>query len=498
MHLRVICISILALHLLMVSAFAAGNGEQPTSNSAESESPVAPPPVPQSFIKMGMLSAKYDKLNPWDWKSVPYPSIGDTLDPEFAGIRPYLAEHNIGITLLYPGSHFDYNVKNPPMYGAYGAPYNQSIAAGTKQQYTGQRPEYMSGPYAYLTYNIPSTHTQFVVGATDCLVTSEALYGCSNLRMTGAYVNQQFFKSKVQLSAGYLTEAWGSVGMYTGGNMAGTTLGVNSILPAEAGQNEPQHMTPAATLRWDVTKHVYGVVGVQRSMSPDYNESNQHDAIGLRFSVPDAKAFEELELGYKRESAPGIKKFWLRLDGFYNSSHYFDYRAGSAAYLAFLNNNRLQTNRTNNNFASSNGVDYQFTQPDRVLPFRGLYAGGTVQYAPPQQNLYTAYYEARAYYLGLFKSRPLDMWTLMVNNTEFSKIAINTFQHTADYHVSIPGTPIGQTTADDGQTNYSVTWLAHLRSGLWSDVGLMYTEHPTVAPKVPNALVVSVGFSTYF
>jgi porin len=448
---------------------------------------------------MGTLSAKFDQLNPWDWKSVTFPSVGDTVDPEFAGIRPYLAEHNIGISLFQAGSHFDYNLKNAPMYGAYGPPYNQHIAAGTKQQYTGQRPEWIAGgPYAFVTYAIPSTRTQFVLGAMDCFTTSQALIGCSNLRVTAAYANQRFFKGRVQLTAGYFPSGYGTVGMYTGGNMAGTTLGVGSILPSETGQNYPEHITPNATFRWEVTKHVYGVYGVQRSMSPDYPQSNSHDAISLRFTAPDAKAFEQLEVGYRRESAPGVKRLWLRFDGFFNSSHYFDYRTGSSAYLAFLSNYRLQANRTDNNFASSDGVDYQFTQPDEILPFRGLYGGSTVQYAPPQQNLYSQYYEVRAYYLGLFRSRPADMWTLMVNNTEFSKIAINTFHGLAALGVSTPGTPIGQATADDGQTTYSITWLAHQRSGIWSNLGLVYTEHPTVAPRVPNSLVLLVGLSTYF
>jgi hypothetical protein len=135
------------------------------------------------------------------------------------------------------------------------------------------------------------------------------------------------------------------------------------------------------------------------------------------------------ELGYSRESAPGVKKTFLRFTGLYNTSGFTDYRSGS---LALITNT---AKKSDNNWWISAAIDKQITQPDKMLPFRGLYQGTTLQYIPPQQNVLTKYFEYRGYYIGKFNSRPFDMFTWSVSYLGFSSDATNTLSGTAAYGV---------------------------------------------------------------
>jgi porin len=157
-----------------------------------------------------------------------------------------------------------------------------------------------------------------------------------------------------------------------------------------------------------------------------------------------------------------------------NQTHYADYRTFGNTF-------------TKNNFCSSDGFDFQLTQVDKRLPYRGLYTGGTIQYAPPQQNVYTQYYEWRWYYRGLLKARPMDMTQFMVTNLQSSKIFLKNIDEIALHYKSV----------SNNNTNISAAWVAHLRSGIWANVGLEYSEHPTTAPKTPNSLVAEATLVFY-
>jgi porin len=212
----------------------------------------------------------------------------------------------------------------------------------------------------------------------------------------------------------------------------------------------------------------------------------------LRFRIPYAKAFDELELGYNRAASPGVHRLWIRLDGFFNSSHFFDYRKGVAAMMTAQT---LRSNNTDNNWALSDGIDYQVTQPDSTRPRRGLYEGFTVQYDPPQQNLFTNYFELRSYYIGPFARRPNDMLTVMINNIEFSKLGVGVLEQIP---VFFSGGHAPASTGNHTQGNYGVSWIAHIKSGMSMNAGVEYTVHTMVTPQAPNSIVGSVGLGLIF
>lgn len=450
---------------------------------------VTQPPIPESLIKIGTIGAKYDKLAPRDWDSTPFPTTGDTIVGEAGGVRQKLADHNIGL-YLYETTSFDYNLKDAPMYGM------PADSDGVRRQvYAGQRVTDTTIPELYITVNMPKTNTQIVMAAADFADNWTAGIGASDFRVADLSINQLLLKNRLKIVFGYVHNGLEYVGLFVGGNMAGGTLGASAIIPSAVGQSYTSHIAPSLNIKYYITPHYYTITGAQRSLNPNGISNNEHDAAGLRFSYQHSRLLLQQELGYLRPAAPGVKKIFVRADGFYNFSHYFDYRSGS---LALLTDSSNRANRSDNNWSVSIAADRQFIQPDASLPFRGLYCGATFQYAPPQQNLFTNYYEARIYDIGLSRRRPLDMMTLSVNNTEFSKIALRTFMGTAAYGVSVPSSSMGQSTGDTGQTNYTGGWSWHIVPGMWFVTGIGYTVHPSVTPKLPNPIMFQGGLSMFF
>jgi len=379
------------------------------------------------------------------------------------------------------------------MYGANG-PNTQGKYSpakhGTAQAYSGQKPTAWSSDQAWLTWSNFKTNTQLVLGVVETWSTFVKGNGVDDLRMQQIMLNQYFWHKKALLSVGDFTSGYQTVGLFVGGNMAGSLLGVTAILPSEAGQTEPTVIAPTLTLKVDWTKNFYTTAVVQRSLAPWRGTNDWHDALYLPFKQPGAKAYEMLEIGYKRESAPNVKSVWARTSPSFNSSHYFDYRKGVPGYLSYeagLPNRPPRDVLTNNNFALSGGIDAQITQPDRFQPMRGIYGGMTAQYAPPQQNLYTQYYEARGYYIGFFRKRPTDMSTFMVNHLEFAKAP-----------VEVIAALTGSNSRASNQTNFAPSYLARIAQGVFLDSALEYCIHPTSTPKTPNALVWTESMSLFW
>lgn len=255
-------------------------------------------------------------------------------------------------------------------------------------------------------------------------------------------------------------------------------------------------ISPGLNLRYKVSEHFYGITGFQRSINPDgYGANIRHDSVNLRFSNPGSRLLLIQEVGYRKQSAPGVKNLFLRADGWFNFSHFLDFRSGS---LALLTASSDRKNRTDNNFAVSFAADRQLYQPDPSLPFRGFYAGGSVQYAPPQQNLFSQYYEVRLYSIGMFNRRPTDMLSLDINNTQFSKIALRTFAGTAAYGVSNPSAQLGIPTYFTGSTTCGGNWAWHLKPGVYFNTGMQYVVHPTYTPKLPSPVLGIAGLVVFF
>lgn len=517
-----------------------GNAVVAPTSAAEagaSKDAAAPPPIPPEFLKMLQIGAKYDDFKPQEWTSVPFPSAGDTVDPELGGVRESLKKHGIGI-MVYPQVSFDINMIDAPMFGANGA-YTGSNPSkrysdplkGTAQAYSGQRPTYYGNSLAWLTMNRLSTGTQFVISAYEFPTNWASGSTVEGVYVTGLYVNQYFWKKKALLSVGWgQQDAWETYGIYVHGNMAVPLIGVGAIGSAEAGLATPMVSAPSSSLRVNWSKRFYTVNILQRSVeiwntNADNTKMN-HNALYMPFRQPGAKAILLQEFDYKRQAAPGTKDLWVRLTGVINASHYFDYRKGGDAFaLAFYDwsttgtpeplhrhhfhkdtpEQLLLSNEallhmpvnpygkvlTDNNWQICGAADAQLTQ-DKFLPFRGWYGGFTASYLPPQQNIFSQYYEARAYDVGPFKNRPIDQFTVAVGVLQMSRVAARMIAKSQSQ------SGMYANTYNTTQVSIAPSFTSHLHSGVWASAGVQYCVHPTIAPKVPNPLVLRTNISMFW
>jgi porin len=102
--------------------------------------------------------------------------------------------------------------------------------------------------------------------------------------------------------------------------------------------------------------------------------------------------------------------------------------------------------------------------------YRGIYAGVSAMYAPPQNVAYSQYYEGRLYWIGPFDSRPTDLITL-------------TYNHQVISHYIADATNLGSAFTDvfgRHATNTLIgAYTARLGPGLYFTAGLSYTDNPS-------------------
>ena len=125
---------------------------------------------------------------------------------------------------------------------------------------------------------------------------------------------------------------------------------------------------------------------------------------------------------------------------------------------------------------------FTFTQPDSRIPIKGIYVGGTCAYAPPKQNVFSQYYEARIYGFGLFPTRDLDQWEVSVDYNKWSSYASRAVN-------SLGATSYGDSTA------VNIGYTARLRPGLYFGPVVSYIKHPAFTPRLNDALAVSLTLS---
>lgn len=426
--------------------------QTPTITGITGESSDEPEPPRSEKVAAPVLFTdpyqRFDALGVKGWFT-PFPSVSDSILGDVGGIRSALADAGLGFYAFFSGA-LTYNLL----------------------QNAGHAPKLVNGQdltFAPLSPQVGLTYDLGRVGLDDGQLVFdfhadfnnfEAANGPHNARFTNAYYYQSLFDNLLEVKLGYTINVNDFIGINVAGSVTSGALGPQSVIPIQVGLSFGPFGAPTASVKVNYSDEFYSRSAIQRSLSPDglVAEEDQNET-GLRFSVPGAGPLFINEVGYKVLPGPGQKSFWLRAGGINNSSDYTSFVDG----------------REIGNWATYALADFQITQPDQALPFRGLYLGASYNYAPPEQNLFSQYLEARIYAVGPFDSRPFDLVSLVATHNGYSQDALDLLTAPGEGNFAATETVIA-------------SYAYRVSPGFYIQPGLGLFIHPTYSPRLPPAL----------
>ena len=435
------------------------NGQLPAASGLLATE-ATPPFLPDTYAHADAL-----KIKGWN---IPIPGAGDTLDQGLFGVRNALADDGIGY-FGFTNSYFADNV------------LRHGLPAGSRQNqlYSGQLPTVFSSNFGYTTYDLSRygvPNGQIVLGL-NFVRTNWTPLGPDNFSLSTVTYYQTFLNKAIEFKVGYIANSLEFLGTYVGGSLAGGVFGPNGTIPVEQGETTTIYPTPGINVKVNFPEHFYTKIGVERALSPDgVTVENHQDGGGVRFTLPNSGVFTIDEVGYRVDPSPGVDQVWIRAAASYTSSNYVD-----------LSKPGL---RGDHNYGLYLFGDRQLWQskPRGRTAAQGIYAGFTVEYAPPSLNRFTQYYEARLYSFGLIPGRPRDLLSLVFTNNVFSSYAIDT-AHLAH-----------QLTHRNSES-LSLNYSAHVYHGINLNGGLSFINNPTsvtYTQRTGSALNVMLGTVTFF
>ena len=393
------------------------------------------------------------------------PGPHDTIDPDFEGIRSSLA--SLGIGYIGWSSNSFYNNTLPAERETFG-----------RQAYNGQKPTFFTNNVMLLTYDLSRygiPDGQIVLGGVYNFDTW-APAGPNALSLATLSYYQTFLNKQVELKVGYLANALEFWGPFLAGNLAASIFGPSALIPVEAGISAPAWTTPAINIKINGPAGFYDKLGIQRASSPDGPFVEKIDnPTGLKWSTPNSGVLAINEFGYRKEAAPGQLATWVRAAPMFNTNRDIDFAFGG---------------RSTGNYAAYFLADQQLVQlaPIASQAARGVYAGVTAMYAPPEFNRFSQYYELRLYGIGLLPSRPGDMLSLVVSRNVFSRYLVDAALQEGQL-------------AHDGSLSITAAYTAPIAPGVRVGVGLGYTDHPTpvvYTPQTGSALNILANVTTFW
>ncbi|WP_322042358.1 carbohydrate porin [Paraburkholderia sp. J67] len=414
---------------------------KPTISARPSSTPGTPaatvPPPPTN---------NYDQLGVKGW-ATPFPLASDSLIGDAGGLRTKLADNGLYF-LGYSLNGFAYDLRGNNTPGA---------------NYNGRRPTYYFGSTGIaMTYDasrIGLEGGQFEFQLNALTNAANDLNGPKNVDIGSLTYFQPFLHDTFEVKVGYMVLANEFMGANVAGSFANGSLGPSAAFIGVVGAAFPGLNTPGITIKYNAPNHFYDKVAIVRAIP---NEAVQtivdSERFGMRLSYPGTKALVMNEFGYNRPSAPDQHNLWFRAGGVYNWTQY----------------TRFDTGGTSSNRGAYAAIDYQLTQPDPGMPFRGIYAGASFTYAPPNMNLFSRYFEARVYGLGIIPGRPLDMASLVFTDNSLSRSALNTEFRGLD-------------TANN-LASITASYAYHILPGAFVQVGLGVVKNAEIYPKVNWAL----------
>lgn len=421
--------------------------------SVQTDQDAAPEPQPPTAPAAAQLPDASDDTD-WDYINTlghkgwatPFPKMSDTALRDVGGVRSALADVGIGFLGLSKNT-VQYNVRD------YDGP----------AKYNGKNPTYSTGIQSlFLTFDTGKVGVKDgQIFLTLAAITNglSVVNGPRYARIGGLGYYQKLADGAVEIKAGYFDNAQEYVGTAIAGSLASGTLGPQARIPVQLGFGYNGIGTPAINIRLNGKNGLYTKFGVQRAVPPGgaASEIALNDT-GLRFSVRGAKALFVDEIGINQPATATSKSSWFRAGGIYNTTRYRNYRKGG----------------TSENWGVYAAFDQQLTQPDDDAPAKGIYVGGSANYAPPQQNLFSQYYEGRVYGIGLIPGRPSDLASFVATYNSISRSAREVLQ---------PGRATEPYTIT-GTASYSY----HFAPGFYVQPGLGFAIKPAYYPKAPVAL----------
>lgn len=381
-----------------------------------------------------------------------FPGMIDTITGDLGGWRSWLADRDTSI---------EAQISTNAVF-----PLRSDDAPRNPQVYNGQRPTLqVHALNIYVTTGLGAIglpNTKIIVGG-GYLITSFEPNGPNKFDFKGLSIYQSFADKAVEIKAGFTKNYLEYVGLFAGGSPT-LTNGFSSLIPVQVGLSAEPGATPALNIGLNGKHGLYAKFGVQRSSNPLGDEEEvRHNGIGLAFTERHARPLVIGELGIKQDSALGQRSFWLRGGYIYNSSPYERFLGG-----------------THHNYAGYLLADYQLTQPDDKLFFRGLYAGGSAMVAPKDVNLYAKSADLHLLYVGALDTRPTDAINVTVRWNRYS----------SDYHAFF--LPQGIRT-ERYQASASGSYAVHFGAGITFVPTLQYIVHPTPEPGHRDAVLGSLN-----
>ncbi|VVO03617.1 carbohydrate porin [Pseudomonas fluorescens] len=386
-----------------------------------------------------------------------FPPISDSILGNKGGWRSELAEKGFNIEL---------RIKS-------GVTANLRDSTAPKNGYVGQDADLLyGGPSLTIVSDldkllgVPNAKMTFVAGSY--YTTAEVQKGDNDTSINEISYYQSFLDDSMSVNFGYGPQWTRFVGLFTGGQLV-LSDSLSSLIPLQVGLPASPFGSPFFNFQLGGESGPYTKLGISQSISTlGRTWEGDHNGIGFQFHKNNANALYIGEIGDKNESSPDQYYKWIRAGVIYNTSEYDKFDGGK-----------------NENKAVYALADFQLTQPDNWLSYRGLYTNIGIQAAPSDVNVYTRSYTAKLYYKAPFLSRPLDATSVSFKYNAFSKDA-------SDYYRSL-----GVDTQSD-QTQVDVQYVAHVASGVYLTPQLSWIHHPSFANDYPDALLASLNFLISF
>jgi porin len=434
----------LALRRITLLAACSSSVLIASAASAQQSSATQPAAAPSTAIAPAVIDSddpdaqyKNVRIKGYD---IPLPGPSDTIEGDLGGLREKLADVGIGWFGYTPTNLF-YNVARHDHGGA--------------QVYSGQRFTVGWGTPFLVAYDLGRLglgDAQLTAGL-QVFKTTWNPSGPRQLSLSTLTLYKSLFNKRIELKAGYMANGFEFYNPYIAGNFAAGVFGTSASIPAEVGLSTTSYTKPGANIKINLG-HFYDKAGIQAAISPDGTVAEkQANPTGFKFHTADAGTFYINEFGYRHEADVGHRQIWLRAAIMKSTSAY---------------ENALTDQRIHGQWGAYVLGDRQFVQfgHDKRSAYRGVYAGFSAMYAPPRINRFSQYYEFRLYGIGLIKSRPHDMMSLI--------LADNVFGH--DY---VDQTRLTGNLAHGSAKSATVSYTANVIRGVTVGLGAGYTDHPT-------------------